>query len=71
VGGHSNDSPTAASPERNMQAKDSGSFSFHVCGVFKLSVPNAFHFCIVPLPREIWLPYAAFIILRFRQVEGI
>ncbi len=64
-------SPTAPSPGRNTQAKDSGSFSFHVCGVLTLSFYNTFRLSNVPLLQAIGLPLAAFVTLRFGRVERI
>jgi hypothetical protein len=71
LGGHRVNSPTTPSPGRNTQAKELASGSFHVCGVLTLSVPNTFRLSNVPLLREIWLPYPAFINLRFGTVERI
>jgi len=62
-------SPTAQSLERNTQAKDLASGSFHVCGVLTLSFYNTFRLSNVPLLQAIGLPLAAFVTLRFGQVE--
>ena len=70
-GGQLVNSPTAQSLERNTQAKDSTSGSFHVCGVLTFSVSNTFRFRNVPLSREMLLPFVASVNLRFGQVERI
>lgn len=71
TGRRNTNSPAAQSPDRNTQAKDSASGSFHVCGVLTFSVSNTFRLCNVPLSREMLLPFVASVNLRFGQVERI